>query len=308
MKRLLVLIAAVFGVVGLLAPIDRSLAQSSSEERITLSPAISRPELEAGQTAEGKLTVINDGDVPYTFVLYARPFSVKSETYEPDYTELNERTEAYQWVQFEKTRLDLQPNQRTEIAYTMTVPENATPGGHYAVLFAETQPSEDDQSSVARKKRVGSLLYITVSGDLVHNGSLASWEVNNFQTKSPVASLVRIENSGNVHFVANASVTYSNLFGKKQFEHNQEMIILPGTTRRLAVNWSEPPLFGIYKASGSVDFLDKTENLEEKWIIYIPTSVLWAIGGLIAAIIVVLSAKRHIKKKSNKKDSDEAGQ
>lgn len=307
MKRLFILLAAVIGFVSLTSPINIVSAQDNKEERITLSPAVSRPELEAGQQAEGKLTVINDGQVPYSFVLYARPFSVKNESYEPNYTEVNDRTEAYQWVQFEKTQLELKPGERTEIGYTMTVPQNASPGGHYAVLFAETQPS-NDQSSVARKKRVGSLLYITISGDLSYQGKLASWEAQSFQTKAPVASLVRIENSGNVHFIANATITYDNIFGKKQFEQNQEMIILPGTTRRLSVNWEKPPLFGIYKASGSVEMLDRTESLEGKWIIYVPASVLWVLGGAVVLIVGAVAARKISNKKTNQKDKNGAGQ
>lgn len=256
---------------------------SNREERITLSPAVTRPELTAGEQVRGKLTVINDGSVEYDFVLYARPFSVKGEQYDPNYTEVNERTEAYQWVQFDKTRFTLAPGDRIEAGYTVTVPPRAAPGGHYAVLFAETQPPADG-SNIARKKRVGSLLYMTVEGDIERAGKVASWNAAMWQTADDLTSTLRIENSGNVHFQADVKANYTNLFGKKRFELNQELLVLPGTTRRVPINWENPPAFGIFKAGGTVSFLDKTETLPTKWVVYISKPVL--IGVAVAVILI----------------------
>lgn len=272
---------------------------NQGEERITLSPAVSRPELSAGDIGKGKLTIINDGKTEYEFILYARPFSVKGEQYDPDYTEVNERTEAYQWVQFEKTRLRLEPNQRVEVGYTVTVPENAAPGGHYAVLFAETQPPVQDGSSVVRKKRVGSLLYMRIAGDVTEEGRLASWNVPLFQTKPPLKSDIRLKNGGNVHFQADVQVTYSNLFGKKQFELNQELLIMPGTTRRVPVAWEQPPYFGIFKAKGTVQYLGHQDELAEKWIILFPVPLMAGLAGMLALIVSYRAIKRRQRKKTN---------
>lgn len=294
--RVFVFIAA----AGVLFSVQSAKAQNSNgEESITLSPAVSRPELKAGDSATGKLQVINNGTTSYTFVLYARPFSVQGEQYDPNYTEVNERTEAYQWVTFEKTKFDLKAGERVEVNYDVTVPERAKAGGHYAVLFAETQPT-DDGSSVARKKRVGSLLYMTVDGDIIREGSLESWDTTFLQTKEPVLSTVRIKNSGNVHFQADLKAQYTNIFGKKQFELNQEMLVMPGTTRRAPVAWESAPYFGIFKASGTVTYLDKTEVLEAKWIILLPKSLISIILATLSALIVLTlyNKKRRTKGKS----------
>lgn len=305
MKKLLIVLAIVVTFAGVWLSQNAASAQQD-EERITLSPAVARPELQAGQKAGGKLTIINDGTVPYTFLLYARPFSVNNEAYEPNYTEVNERTEAYQWVQFNKTKLSLQPGDRVSVGYTVTVPEKAAPGGHYAVLFAETQP-KDEQANVSRKKRVGSLLYMTVDGKVIEQGEVTGWDAARLQTKPPLTSSVRIANSGNVHFQATATVSYSNIFGKKQFEKNQEVLVLPGTTRRIVFEWANTPYFGIFKASGQVNVLGSTENLEQKWVVLFPQPLMIIIMSLIGAGVLWFVVKPRVQKRKLKTNKTHEG-
>lgn len=251
----------------------RAQNAEESKESITLSPAISKPLAEAGSTLRGSLTVINDGETEYQFLVYARPFSVTSESYDPNYTEINERTEAYQWVQFEKTNVRLAAGERVEIPYTVTVPKKAKAGGHYAVLFAETQPKQAEGTQVTRKKRVGSLLYVTVDGNLINSGSLEGWDAKLWQKSKPIGAAIRIKNDGNVHFQVNSQVTFSNLFNKPRLQLNQEHFVLPGTTRRISANMEKAPVLGIYKVAGTVKFLDKNEALPAKWIILLPIKV-----------------------------------
>ena len=259
--------------------------EDTTKESITLSPAVSKPTVNVSEKTEGKLTVINDGLKDYRFLLYARPFSVKSESYDPDYTEITDRTEAYQWIKFDKTDLNLAAGDRVSIGYTITVPKNASAGGHYAVLFAETQPDEPSSTQVARKKRVGSLVYITVNGEIKQAGSLESWRAPFWQTQSPIKSDIRIKNSGNVHFQVDSKVIYSTVFNKKRFELNQQNLILPGTVRRIETPMQNSPYFGVFKVSGEANFLNKTETLPEKWVILVPPTILF---GLLTFCSIVL--------------------
>lgn len=270
-------------------------------ERITMSPAVTKPSLVAGEKATGKLTVINDGSIDYTFLMYARPFSVDGENYNPNYTVVNRQTEAYQWVEFSRSKVELKAGERTEISYTVQTPKDARAGGHYAVLFAETQPPEGEPASVARKKRIGTLLYMTVDGDLIEKGKVESWQADLIQTKAPLNTDLRLRNSGNVHFQADLSANYINLFGKKRFTLNQELLVLPGTTRRVPVTWQDSPYMGIYKVSGNVSFLDKKETLPEKYVVLSqPLPVIASAAGVIALVIVSIVFKKKRAKSSKK--------
>lgn len=293
-------------LVAVLLPVGSSVrAQSTegAEESITLSPAISKPVAEAGSVSKGKLTVINDGDTDYQFLVYARPFSVTSESYDPNYTEVNDRTEAYQWVQFEKTNLQLSAGKSVEIAYTVTVPKKAKSGGHYAVLFAETQPKQSEGTQVARKKRVGSLLYVTVNGDLINSGSLEGWDAKLWQKNKPISTSFRVKNDGNVHFQVNSQVTFSNIFNKPRFQLNQEQFVLPGTTRRISANMEKAPFIGIYRVKGSVTFLDKREELASKWVVLLPIQVVNAFIAIIALFIAWRMLRPRIKSQRHKRNT-----
>lgn len=293
---LLSLALAVFMIISAFSSVAH--AQEQPEERITLSPAVLQPEFNGGQTATGKLTVINDGETNYTFLVYARPFSVEGEAYSANYTEVNERTEAYQWVQLQQTKYTLDPGQQVEVPYTVRVPAGAAGGGHYAVIFAETQPPASNTTQVARKKRVGALLYMTVSGDIRREGSLESWETTFWQTKKPVTSQLRLKNSGNVHYQADLKAHYKNIFGKNVFELNQQLLVLPGTTRRTPVEWNNAPVFGIFKAGGTVEFLGKTEILPTKYILLMPKYVPIIFIALAAVVLLFVIKKRKTKKRT----------
>lgn len=302
MKKLFAVLMLVFlaaAMVGL--PVSSFAQDSSREERITLSPAVYRPEFKAGDVGASKITIINDGQTDYDVVLYARPFSVTNEAYDPDYTEVNERTQAYQWIQLETTRISLKAGASREVQYEINVPANAASGGHYAVLFAETQPAQDG-SNVARKKRVGSLIYMTVAGTTIQEGSITTWLTKLLQTKPPLESTLKVKNSGNVHFQADVTAQYSNIFGKKQFELKRELIILPGTTRLITVSWEKPPYFGIFRASGSVKYLDKTEELSSHWVILLPQPVIIGLVVVVAGAFGYALLRRR-KKKGNKHEN-----
>lgn len=311
MKRYFISILSFFLILSasfLAAPVTSVRAQGAAEakESITLSPALSKPTADAGAVLKGTLTVINDGETEYQFLVYARPYSVKSETYDPDYTEVNERTEAYQWIQFEKTNLTLAAGARVEVPYTITIPAKAAAGGHYAVLFAETQPQESESTQVARKKRVGSLLYVTVNGELVNSGTLESWDTQLWQKNKPVTAAFRVKNDGNVHFQVNSQVTFSTIFNKPRLQLNQEQLVLPGTTRKIIATMEKTPSIGIYRVSGSVTFLDKTEQLESRWIILLPLQMVYILFAALIALLGWKVVKPRMKNRKKTKESTAA--
>ena len=286
-------------IVGLFIVVNNVEAQDIdlNKESITLSPAINKPTTEPGAIISDKLTILNTGKTEYRFLLYAGPYSVKQETYDPNYTEVNDRTEAYQWVQFEKTDIVLKAGEQIVVPYTVKVPSNVQSGGHYAVLFAETQPKLIEGTQVARKKRVGSLVYLTVDGDINKSGSMVDWDVPLWQTKRPIAGQVRIKNDGNVHFQANSTIKFKNIFGRTVLTHNQEHIILPGTTRRISSTLERSLPVGIYKASGGVDFLEKNNQLTSKWIVLLPIPAILGLLGLAILFILYKLYGRYKKRR-----------
>ena len=280
----LALIAAFFTAADTSAQIE-----SGQQERITLSPSSTTLRVDAGETQQGSMTVINDGDVAYGFSVYARPYSVANELYEPDFTNPKLNTDVYTWVQFDQTNYRIEPGEQVEVRYTLRVPDDATPGGHYGVLFAETAERGLEGTGVARKKRVGNLLYVTVNGDFAVRGAFKGFNLPFWQRGAPIVSTARIENTGNADFRARVATTAKDLFGRTKFSYTGDPIILPDTTRLAEMPWENAPSFGIFKVSQNVEFLDqKHQNdglvlIAPVWFPFVFVVVI--IGGVVHAVL-----------------------
>ncbi len=259
-------------------------ADDPNTESITLSPTSKRYALDAGQVVQDNITVINDGKLAYDFLVYSRPYSVKDESYDPNFTDTPSNADAYQWVQFEKTSWRLEPGQRVEIPYTMRVPSGAAPGGHYGVLFAETQPSKEEtqSGSVIRKKRVGTILYATVKGTFRSGGEFLGVTIPGYQSRSPLEGSATIKNTGNSDFDLTSKFRVTDVFGNLKFEINKISPVLPQSTRKVKYEWPDVSWFGIYKVSVESSYLDKKADRTESYVFVAPR---WLLVVLVAALV-----------------------
>lgn len=261
-------------------------------ESITLSPVSKRFEIKAGTTRQDSFTVINDGRVAYDFIVYARPYSVKDESYTPDFSSSAQNADAYRWVQFERSSYRLEAGKSVEVKFTVRVPEDTAPGGHYGVLFAETQPvSETNGNAVERRKRVGSILYATVDGDIITGGKLLSTSVPLLQLNAPLSTHQRIKNSGNTDFLVTTSMKVSDMFGGVKFKSERQVAVLPETTRDIAVEWQDVNWLGLYKVELESRFLDTTER-SSHYVLMMPLWV-YLVAGLLLGARVLYAVSQH---------------
>ena len=263
-------------------------AADQTVESITLSPVSKRYKLDAGQTIQDKITIVNDGKTAYDFIVYARPYAVQNDTYDPVFTATTGNADAYQWVQFDQIRYRLEPGVTTTVPYTVRVPKNAAPGGHYGVLFAETQPVTNDTTSVARKKRVGSIIYATVNGTYQMGGKALGSTVPFLQFRAPLIASTSVKNTGNSDFVDTVKFTVSDLFGTVKYQEEKDHPVLPQTTRKIDLQWSQSAWFGLFKTKVESTVLGKTtvDNgfvlMSPRWLLIVILIVV--IGGIIYGI------------------------
>lgn len=274
---------------GIVIPAPSAGAQQSVEESITLSPVSRKYTLDAGAVVKDKMTVVNDGKIAYDFVVYSRPYSVMDEEYNPDFTKTQSNADAYSWVQLEKTKYRIEAGATTEVNFTLRVPNKASPGGHYGVIFAETQPTEDaaNNNSVARKKRVGMLIYATVNGKVINQGEVQSTSIPFWQQQPPLTATVRTKNTGNTDFIDTTVLTVKDVFGNTKYQASKEYTVLPGTTRKIALEWPGSSWFGLYKVEVEQTVLGKKSETAGYVLMlprYIPVLfiVLVGIGGVYA--------------------------
>lgn len=265
MKKARPFILASLIALTLVVPTQAVQAQSdqpatNDTESITLSPSSRRYKLNAGQTTNESLTIINDGKTNYDFLVYSRPYSVNNEFYEPNFTKTTANADAYAWVQFPKAKYHLDAGQSVKIDYTIRVPAQAAPGGHYGVIFAETQPPSGpvQENAVIRKKRVGSLIYATVNGSVIEKGQATQATIPFWQLQPPLTAYSKVRNDGNTDFDNSTVFKVKDVFGNTKFEQTKDYTVLPGgVERRIPFEWPGSSWFGFYKVEISQTVLGK---------------------------------------------------
>ncbi len=276
-RQLLLGLLAALVFVGTFAP----LANAAENESITLSPTSKRYDVKAGTSITDELVVLNDGEVPFNFSVYANPYAVDPVTYNPDYSSTKANADVYRWVSFAKTDYRADVRETVKVPFTVNVPKTASPGGHYGVVFAEVQPNEDVEQTISRKKRVGMIIRVTVDGKVNLAGTTKSIETNWFQNKAPLTSNVTVENSGNTDFDTTVRYDVQDIFGNPRFQQTQSYVVFPETTRPIKVVWEDVPWLGLYKVNVAVTALDETTE-HSSYVLMAPTWFVYtiiAIGG-----------------------------
>lgn len=263
-------------------------------ESITASPATQRSSVNAGGTISDTITIINDGTIAYDYVVGASPFSVLNEDYKQSFNLPENTTDTSKWFKFSKIRYHLDPGQRINVPYTINVPANAAPGGHYAVVFATTQPNKPATTVVAQK-RVGTIFYLTVNGALSKKGNVETWGSQYWQNEAPLVSNLRMRNAGNVHYDTEVKLSITDMFGNVKASPAATAIVLPQTIRKIDLKWEQAPSFGLFRVGGSVQYLDKTEALPSHYVLMMSAKFFLGMvtAVMILAVIVLTRRRKH---------------
>lgn len=289
-------IAGIFAVAitSLLSP--TSATALGERESITLSPVSKRYEVRPGEVIHDSVTVLNDGETSYDFTVYGAPYSVADGTYDPNFTSPKPGADAYTWINFTKSTYHIEPRQTIKIPYTLTVKADASPGGHYGAILAEVQPSKDS-GQLARKKRVASIIYATVAGDVHLSGKINTASVPWYQSTAPLRAEANVENNGNSDFVASVSYQVSDLLGRQVYTAKNDYVVLPNTTRQLDMLWNNAAWFGIYRVHLGVTVLGNTVNVD-KFVLVMP---IWLI--MLILIALVFGGVYAVSRRSHQTDS-----
>lgn len=266
-----------------------SAATSAGGDSILFTPTAKQYATDAGSKVDDVVTVVNDGDTTYKFKVYAKPYSVKNEDYDPDFFNEKSNTDVAAWIKFERETYEIRPRQSVEVKYTIDVPNRATPGGHYAALFAEVQPNTATAGiGVIRAVRVGSFVYMIVNGDYVTGGEFTGLNVPSLQFEAPLKSDTKVKNTGNADFVVTSELIVHDMFGNVKYSEKKESRVIPQSTRNIDMNWNQSPNFGLFKVTTSSSFLDK--NIAKTTYVLMAPLLYYAVfafGLMVSAIYFV---------------------
>ncbi len=191
-----------------------------AQESLSITAIPPRLELSAlpGATLQETVKFRNDSPTDMTVAVVTADFIVNDNQGTPIAVSetVSGRWSLSSWITTSPKNLVLPSGQTSVIDLVIAIPDNAAPGGHYAMVTYEPIPEaglEAGSGSEIRPK-VGSLIYLNVVGDVVEAANLKSFAVENkFAHYGPIKLSAEIENLGDVHFAPKGAVMVKNMLG-----------------------------------------------------------------------------------------------
>jgi hypothetical protein len=203
-----------------------------------------------------------------------------------------------QWIEIPDV-LSISKDSRQPVNFSIKIPEDASLGGKYGVIFVNQGGDLNDEvSGFGIQGNVGILVLLTLPGGKDLPGELVEKLVsgklvglNDFDKKffffgkkllvnGPVDFRFKFKNNSLTHYVPKGVVTVKNFFGKTlDVIAVDEKRIFPGGSRNLYARWDRQFLFGIYKAK-----LDVQDNLHNHFY-----STRYFVGAPILLILLIVT-------------------
>lgn len=158
---------------------------------------------------------------------------------------------ASEWVTLPTATLHLGPHETVQLSYEVAVPEDAAPGTHWTVIFAEGEPSDPvpGQAATSISVRVGHIVYVNLP-ELESSGAITGM----FSTPpaSPTDAytvIAQYANTGNVGQGVEGTFTLRDELGDAVIEAQvPRSVVLPGAERAFQINVLGPLPAGNYTA------------------------------------------------------------
>ncbi|MDP3014193.1 MAG: hypothetical protein Q8M92_08140 [Candidatus Subteraquimicrobiales bacterium] len=272
-------------------------AFAQDEASFSVSPPKIEITIDPGISAEAAIRVLNSGKIDLNFRAYLQDYRI---TEKNEFVFSDPGHESYScasWITLDKTSFLLKGGEDVEVKMTLNVPENAEPGGHYAMIFFETSAAGagKEGATVGIAGRIGTAVLAFIGGDIIRKGSIESFTASSSGLGKPVKLTVLFKNEGNIHLNVGGKITIKDIFGRDAGSVDLGAItVLPKTKRELTAEWKNPPLWGIYRASAEMTFADKTETVHTG-IYLIPWLILAAIAVVLGLIYIILKKVLKIK-------------
>jgi hypothetical protein len=202
------------------------------------------------------------------------------------------------WLDLAKTNVTIEPGQRVNEPFTLTVPFNATPGDHVGGVVAAVSATQNAGQGVQVDTRLAAAIYLRVSGELTSGVAVESVSANYHATFNPFGGgntdvSYTIHNTGNTRLNLASVVKVTGLFGTAGSATPPVIKdLLPGATVRLTQR-----VGGVFPLGPMTARIDATPSIP----VGLPTPVaplenasgqagIWATPWGVLLILVIVAA------------------
>ncbi|HSV94687.1 MAG TPA: hypothetical protein VLH94_01760 [Spirochaetia bacterium] len=285
-------------------------APQVSAQQMTMTAIPPRVELKGdpGQTLTASLKLRNDSENSEIFSISVEDFIVidSKGTPIPVNTNISNRWSLRNWITSPKeVPVDAKDVQLIDIS--IKIPMTALPGGHYAMITytpnANVKAGDLKQTGNVITQRVGTLIYVTVSGPITEKATITRFSVPKFLEKGPVEFEGSIESMSDTHVNPKGTITISDPLNNKVAEIKLDAgNIFPESTRDFNASWDQKWGWGRYKADLNLTY-GTAGSLLAATIFFWFFPIRLVIYGLIA-LISILTIIIILNKRSQKHQQD----
>ncbi len=318
LRRVTAAVSALLAI-GILVVVPMVSAQTGLGQGLEIAPPLIDLKANPGQVLHPQIRLRNI--TPQTLVVTSQynDFVAAGEEGTPKLLLKNNEQSPYSikgWLSSIES-VSLAPQEQKTITVTINVPGNASPGGHYGVVRFTGAPPEADQTAVSLSASVGTLMLVTVSGNVKESAQIAQiYTSQNKKVRSlfeygPVTISTRVQNTGNIHIQPTGTVTVNNMLGRRvaNFQLNQNKgNVLPQSVRRFDVSLNNKLMFGRYKVMvDAVYGSNNTITSKTAYFWVIPYKLIILVLAAIAFIIFMIRRYNRLIVKRAQKGSNHDG-
>ncbi|MBI5421311.1 MAG: hypothetical protein HZA35_03305 [Parcubacteria group bacterium] len=293
--------------LGLFFVYNYGVGYAQEDNGIGISPAIIEERVDPGQTLRSFLYVTNKTKETKTYYVSKMNMTGLTEKGDPEFDTNSEgaRVTLSSWITVPTTLLVVSGLQIKEIPFSVQIPRNAPPGGHFAGIFVSTIPSEKGNNSIATGVQTGSIISLRVAGDVKEEAQVRNFYTDKIVYDVPEVTLTaKIENTGNTLVRPAGSIEIFDWFGKKVATliiNENGGAVLPRNLRAYATTWKgEGFVLGKYEAHLGLSYGDSAKKTVYTtlafWVFPLKIVISLIVGIFIFAIIVFGGARAYVRR------------
>lgn len=227
--KLILVLITVFGIL------------PNTVSAITLSPTRFEISGNPGETLNYELSIINESQKTEIYYTSFANFEAQGETGDPAFTPPTEGLGT--WITTPSETVGVGPQEEKKIPFTVKIPNDATPGGHFAVVFFGNQPQNINGKNVGVGSQAGVLILLSVNGEVKESAGVYDFNTKKkqfFYKTLPVNFEYRLKNEGGDRVKPVGKIVLHNTFfipTEKLDANPTNGNVLPNSTRKFSVDW-----------------------------------------------------------------------
>ncbi len=275
--------AAMLGM-GLMPVMTRAQAAMG----VTISPPSYEVTVAPGETVTKTLGVQNDSSGIRSFTTTVNNFSAMDEEGGMAFSPFGGLAS---WITVRPAEFNIAPGEGRVIEVTISAPQNAPPGGHYATVFAVAKAGAVEGTGSAIGQYIGANFLVNVTGQVRESASIIEFSTAkaSYDQAEPMPFRLRVQNSGNTHIRPTGVVEIFRGSTKvtSVAVNSDGANVLPGTARRFSVSTDKTLTSGKYTARATLTFGGQTLSSQPVSFIVVGKTPLMSVIVVLAVAFVI---------------------